>query len=78
MESSLSVVLNVKDAAADDSIRLSVLAARSGALVINIVLTTAASVRGNMDFILILSVVTLLVFDTGHTMMHAPNSDHGV
>jgi hypothetical protein len=31
--------------------RLSVSAARSGELVINMVLTTAASVKGNMDFI---------------------------
>jgi hypothetical protein len=45
--------------------RLSVLAARSGALVSKIVLTTAASVKGNMDFILYLSVIVmLLVFIT--------------
>jgi hypothetical protein len=41
--------------------RLSVSAARSGALVINIVLTVAASVKGNIDFILFLSVVVLFV-----------------
>ena len=58
--------------------RLSVLAARNGALVINIVLTTTASVKGNMVFILILSFVTLLVFDTGQTLAHPPASDHGV
>ena len=44
--------------------RLSVLAARSGALVINIVPATAASVKGNIDFILILSFVVFLFFDT--------------
>jgi hypothetical protein len=37
--------------------RLSVLAARKGELVINIALTTVASVKGNMAFILILSVI---------------------
>jgi hypothetical protein len=58
--------------------RLSVLAARSGALVINIVLTTAASVKGNMVFILFLSFVTLLVFDTGHTLTYAPVQGYGV
>ena len=44
----------------------SVLAARTGELVINIVLTTAASVKGNMDFHfhILISFVALLVFST--------------
>ena len=40
--------------------RLSVSAARTGELVINIVLTTAASVKGNMVFIFISFVYCLL------------------
>ena len=38
------------------------LAARTGALVINIVLTTAASVKGSIDFILFYSFGCLLFF----------------
>jgi hypothetical protein len=41
---------------ADDSMRLSVSAARNDEPVINIVLTAAASVRGSMDFIFIFSI----------------------
>ena len=43
--------------------RLSVSAARTGVLVINIVLTTVASVKGNMVFVFILF-VAFLVFNT--------------
>ena len=46
--------------------RLSVSAARSGELVINIVLTAAASVKGNMVFVFILFsfVCCVVVFNT--------------
>ena len=57
--------------AGDVPLLLFVSCARSDVLVINIVLTIAASVRGNMDFILILSVVVTLLVDTGDTMMDA-------
>jgi hypothetical protein len=46
--------------AADDSMRLSMSAARPGELLINIVLTMTASVRGNMDFMLFF--LLLIVF----------------
>ena len=41
--------------------RLSVSAARTGVLVINIVLTTVASVKGNMVFIFILFLILIFV-----------------
>ena len=47
--------------------RLSVSAARNGVLVINIVLTAAARVKGNMVFVFILLLIlfiALLVFNT--------------
>jgi hypothetical protein len=58
--------------------RLSVLAARNGALLINSVLTTAASVSGNIDFILFLSFVRLFVINTGDTLAEAPVLGYGV
>jgi hypothetical protein len=51
--------------AADDSMRLSVLAARTGVLVINIVLTAVISASAQVDFIFIFSFgYWLLVFNT--------------
>jgi hypothetical protein len=59
--------------------RLSVPAARNGGLVINIVLTTAASVSGNIDFILILSfVVCVFVLNTRDTLMDPSVFRYGV
>jgi hypothetical protein len=59
--------------------RLSVPAARSGELVINSVLTTAASVRGNMAFIVFLLVVgCMLVFNTGKKLGDAAVLRYGV
>jgi len=58
--------------------RLSVLAARNGALLINRVLTTAASVSGNIDFILFLSFVCLFVINTGDTLPDVPVLRYGV
>jgi hypothetical protein len=58
--------------------RLSVSAARNGELVNIIVLTTAASVTGNMDFILILSVVVILFLYLLHVTGGASSSLWGV
>jgi hypothetical protein len=58
--------------------RSSVLAARKGELAINIVLTTAASVKGSIVFILVLSLVALFVFDTGYTLTAPPAISYGV
>jgi hypothetical protein len=63
--------------------RLSVSAACNGELVINIVLTMAASVKGNMVFIWFLILILILfiaalVFNTGETMKDAPVLRHGV
>ena len=58
--------------------RLSVSAARNDELLINSVLTAAASVKGNMDFILILSFIGLIVFDIGHTLTPEGVSRYGV
>ena len=58
--------------------RLSVLAARSGELLINRVLATAASERENMDFILFFLDVCLFVFNTGGTVIEAREPCYGV
>jgi hypothetical protein len=52
---------SVAEFGAEASLLLFVSAARSGALVINIVPTTAASVKGNMDFILFLRLLFVFV-----------------
>jgi hypothetical protein len=57
--------LNTYDFAADDSMRLSVSAARSGALVTNRAPVAAKSASEQVDFIfimLLLSIVALLIF----------------
>lgn len=58
-----------------DSMRLSVSAARNGALVNNIVLTTTASVEGIMVFIIIL---VKMYFVTAATLPLARRPCHGV
>ena len=57
---------------------LSVSAACNDELLINSVLTAAASVKGNMGFILFLSVVGFMDFDTAQTVTLEAVSRYGV